>query len=337
MAMDSQLRDFAAADLRVSLYDGAAEKRTMYWDGRRYMVKFGYVLDSSNRETSRTSYVNVPVNEYIGSNVFAAVGLPTQHVMLGEWRGQSVVACEDFMQWLDPTWRLVHFKQLEISMPGEPGRSKARPEWEFVRHVIEDSPLIEPLRGRVMERFAAMTCVDALIGNFDRHSNNWGFITDGGANIVDLAPVYDCGSSLAPHLSRDEMRARLDDPTLMKEANVASPVMSMTVRGKRRTYAFFLTSDHAREFRRALVGLWPHLGAETTDRVVESVPGLDDLHRDFYRETLNARREYILRPAYRMALKEGLEPSDAVVDLQADYIDAVAMGCESFRQGGFTR
>ncbi|MEF2735707.1 MAG: oxysterol-binding protein 1, partial [Bifidobacterium choerinum] len=84
-------------------------------------------------------------------------------------------------------------------MPGESGRSKARPEWDFVRHVIEDSPDLDALRGRTMERFLRMTCVDALIGNFGRHSNNWGFITDVRSNIIDLAPIYDCGSSLAPH------------------------------------------------------------------------------------------------------------------------------------------
>lgn len=314
--MDSHYYDFSSLDLKVSMYDGAAEKRTMYMGGYRYMVKFGYVLDPDKRNSTRTSYVNLPVNEYIGSNIFAAVGIPAQRTLLGEWRGQSVVACLDFMQRLNPVYRLLHFKQLEVSMPGESGRSKARPEWDFVRHVLEDSPDLDAVREPAMRRFRQMICVDALIGNYDRHSNNWGFIADGNANIIDLAPIYDCGSSLAPHLSVEEMQARLADSKLMRDANLDSPTMAMNVHGKRRKYAYFLTGPHGAEFRRELIDLWPRLGKDVTDPVIDAVPHLDDLHRDFYRATLDARRQYVLKPAYELALKEqrdvGLDHDEAV-------------------------
>lgn len=173
-----------------------------------------------------------------------------------------------------------------------------------MRHVIADSPYIDVLRERTMRQFACMTCVDALIGNFDRSSDNWGFITDARSNIIDLAPVYDCGSSLAPHLSAEEMRARLDDPSLMREVNLASPVLSMTVNGKHREYAHFMVSAQAREFRHELIDLWPRIGKDVTDRVIDNVPGIDDLHRDFYRATIDTRREYVLKPALDLALEE---------------------------------
>ena len=72
--MDSGLHDFSQQDLKVSVYDGAAEKRTMYLGDRRYMVKFGYTLDEDKLNSSRTAYINTPVNEFIGSSVFAAAG-----------------------------------------------------------------------------------------------------------------------------------------------------------------------------------------------------------------------------------------------------------------------
>ena len=37
-----RVRDFSPYELKVSVYDGAAEKRTMLMDGLLYMVKFGY-------------------------------------------------------------------------------------------------------------------------------------------------------------------------------------------------------------------------------------------------------------------------------------------------------
>lgn len=72
-----RVRDFSPYELKVSVYDGAAEKRTMLMDGHLYMVKFGYDAAPQEEHPSRTSYVNLPVNEYIGSKVFAASGIPT--------------------------------------------------------------------------------------------------------------------------------------------------------------------------------------------------------------------------------------------------------------------
>ena len=305
--MTDVLYDFSDVDLKVSVYDGAAAKRTMLFGARQYMVKFGYALEQGiSGHSSRTSYVNTPVNEYIGSKVFEAAGIPTQEVLLGVWRGQSVVACKDFMYDLDPNLMLLHFKRLEISMPGESsGRSKARPDWEYVRHVLDEHDSLEALRAKTWKRFRQMVCIDALIGNYDRHANNWGFIANRRtADILDLAPVYDCGSSLAPSLSAESMRERLDDPALMRASVIDSPTIAMNVGGKRRKYSYFMVAAYARDFRKELPELWPLLSQEVTDDVIADVPGIDDLHRDFYKALIDARREYVLKPAYRMALLE---------------------------------
>jgi len=45
--------------------------------------------------------------------------------------------------------------------------------------------------------------VDTLIANPDRHSDNWGFIEEGGE--IKFAPIYDCGSALSPLLSDGQM------------------------------------------------------------------------------------------------------------------------------------
>ena len=197
-------------------------------------------------------------------------------------------------------------------MPGESGRSKARPDWEYVKHVLNDSKDIESVRGEAQRRFYQMLCIDALIGNYDRHSNNWGFIADGQANILSLAPVYDCGSSLMPHLSHEEMLSRLKDPKLMRQANIDSPTLAMNVHGKRRKYAFFMISKYASEFRKELPSLWDKISEEKIGRVVDETPGLDNLHKDFYTATLNVRRRYILEPALAMALDENRSLTSSV-------------------------
>ncbi len=47
-------------------------------------------------------------------------------------------------------------------------------------------------------RFWDMFIVDALIGNWDRHNGNWGFLYNSRTDEMTLAPVFDCGSSLFP-------------------------------------------------------------------------------------------------------------------------------------------
>ena len=57
-----------------------------------------------------------------------------------------------------------------------------------------------------------MFIVDALIGNWDRHNGNWGFLYNAATDEVTLAPVFDCGSCLFPQADEAIMRAVLDDP-----------------------------------------------------------------------------------------------------------------------------
>ena len=55
-----------------------------------------------------------------------------------------------------------------------------------------------------------MFVIDALLGNFDRHNGNWGFLvdTDGFSYI---APVFDCGSCLLPQADDKVMKQVLEN------------------------------------------------------------------------------------------------------------------------------
>ena len=65
-----------------------------------------------------------------------------------------------------------------------------------ILQTIEEQQLIEQVS--LMERFWDMFIVDALIGNWDRHNGNWGFLYDARIDEMTLAPVFDCGSCLNP-------------------------------------------------------------------------------------------------------------------------------------------
>lgn len=50
-----------------------------------------------------------------------------------------------------------------------------------------------------------MFIIEALIGNTDRHNENWRFLADNQTKEVEFAPIYDCGSCLNPMIDDNEM------------------------------------------------------------------------------------------------------------------------------------
>ncbi len=50
-----------------------------------------------------------------------------------------------------------------------------------------------------------MFIIDSLIGNTDRHNENWGFLLNKNTGKVEFAPIYDCGSCLNPMLEDEEI------------------------------------------------------------------------------------------------------------------------------------
>lgn len=68
---------------------------------------------------------------------------------------------------------------------------------------MEEQTAIEP--HVLKEWFWDIFIVDALIGNWDRHNGNWGFLYNSSTDEVSLAPVYDCGSCLFPQADEEIM------------------------------------------------------------------------------------------------------------------------------------
>lgn len=76
-----------------------------------------------------------------------------------------------------------------------------------------------------------MFIVDALIGNFDRHGANWGFLKKD--NKYSLAPIFDNGSSLFPQLvNEDEMKLILSDEDEINERVYKFPTSQIKLNDK---------------------------------------------------------------------------------------------------------
>ena len=69
-------------------------------------------------------------------------------------------------------------------------------------HVLERSPWDARVHARAKEQFAEYLVLDALIGNTDRHHENWGTVltVEGATRSIALAPSFDHASSLGREL-----------------------------------------------------------------------------------------------------------------------------------------
>ena len=81
-----------------------------------------------------------------------------------------------------------------------------------------------------------MFIADALIGNFDRHNGNWGFLINDYTLQVKLAPIYDCGSCLYPQMDDELMKTVLQDENELLNRIYVFPNSALKLNGNKINY-----------------------------------------------------------------------------------------------------
>jgi hypothetical protein len=111
---------------------------------------------------------------------------------MGVMRGRYAVACKDFelndTKYSQSDWELREFAGLENNVISRSQRGRT-PRLENVEYVLARHMVLEGVREQAIERYWDTMVVDALIGNFDRHSGSWGYMVNPFSNETELAPV----------------------------------------------------------------------------------------------------------------------------------------------------
>ena len=194
------LIDFTNLPRKNKTYAGAnGSKLSIMYDGVQYMLKFpGHAL-----KNKVMSYANSCVSEYIGCHIFNVIGIPAQETLLGTFTKNGteklVVACKDFT-----TAGLVlqDFASLKNTIIDSSYNGYGT-ELDDIIQTLEEQTAVNSYV--LKERFWDMFIVDALIGNWDRHNGNWGFLYNVQTDEISLAPVFDCGSCLFPQADESIM------------------------------------------------------------------------------------------------------------------------------------
>jgi hypothetical protein len=152
-------------------------------------------------------------SEKIAAEVAGLLGLPHARVELAELDGVRGSVCLDFAP---RNADLIHGNellwQMDSSYPMEQFWRVTAHTVENVLRVLSDTALRPPastdqsLGMTAAQVFVGYLALDALIGNGDRHHENWGLLRS--RDHLALAPTYDHASSLGREL-RDEKRRDL--------------------------------------------------------------------------------------------------------------------------------
>ena len=145
-----------------------------------------------------------------------------------------------------------------------------------------------------ISRFWDMFVVDTLIGNTDRHLGNWGFIKKD--DILTMAPIYDCGSSLHPLLSEEIQSELMKNPVEFKSKsyNLAS-VYKM--RGEKIIYHEIFKNPPV-DLKEAIKRIVPKIDMKKIKEIIASTEGLSKTQKEYYFKDILLRKEEILDKSY---------------------------------------
>ena len=244
-------------------------------------------------------YMNNQFSEYIGCNIFRICGFETQDTLLGYFTAPTgtkklVVGCKDFTQ---DGGILYEFSKLanQVQVDGKYGTSI-----ESVADIVNKNHIIKDKTG-IFSKFWDMFVVDALIGNSDRHFDNWGVIDR--SNEVAFAPIYDCGSSLAALISEEAMETLLSDSIRTDFKNREFNIVSCYSMNGKRIFYHEIFKNPPKELEEAIKRVVPKIEITAIIEFIESITVLSDIRKEYMKESVIMRYEQILLPALIKVMK----------------------------------
>lgn len=281
-------------------YNGANGKKiAIEYKGSQYMLKFP---TSAKDKPTALSYTNGCISEHIASSIFNIIGIQAQETILGTFevngREKLVCACKDFTIGGKVLYDFCSIKNTIIDSE----HNGTGTELEEILEVIEKQHFVNP---RILsEHFWNVFIVDALVGNFDRHNGNWGFIYNFETQQSEIAPVYDCGSCLLPQADDSIMQKILDNENELNTRVYNFPTSAIKYNERKINYYDFLMKAEYKECNAALNRIIPKINIREITEFINEVPYVSELQKKFYRRYIEARYEKIIISAYKFAMNQ---------------------------------
>lgn len=275
--------DFSNYKLSNIRYGGSERKLGILINDEPYMLKF--------QKNTKFGKRNNHLSEFLGSHIFELLGFNVHKTYLGKYKGEFVVACKDFV-----------INGYEFVPFNDVGESTIETDKETYQYTYEDIVLLLEKNRKItnvdetISIFFEMYIVDALLGNFDRHGANWGFLKK--ENKYQLAPIFDNGSCLFPQLvNEDEMNYILNNENELNERIYKFPTSQIKLGNKKSSYYEVISSLKYKECNEALIKIYPKVDINKIGELINSLD-ISTIHKNFYTSIIMERYKKILKHSY---------------------------------------
>lgn len=294
--------DFTSLITKKKSYGGAnGNKKSVIYQNELYMLK----LPNKAPINKNLSYANSAISEYLASKIFALVNIPVQETILGSYTHNDIkrlaVLCKDFEI---NGYRFYDFASLRNQVVD----SKTEGHSTELKDIIDtfSNQDIIPF-DTINAFFWKVFIIDALLGNWDRHNGNWGYLYNIDKDEVKIAPVFDNGSSLFPQADEKMMQAILNNNKEIMRRIYDRPLSAITINNEKINYFNFINSLENKDCNRALKELNPKINLIKIKKIIDEIGCLSKIQKKFYYTMIKKRKEGILDVAYQALMKKRKE------------------------------
>ena len=276
--------DYSIYEISNINYGGSERKIGIKIENEYYMIKFQKKTAFGKR--------NNHISEYLGSQIFNMLGVNAQETILGTFKDENVVVCKDFN--IDG-YQFVPFNDVGESTIEE-DKEKYQYSYEDIMSLLLLNKKITNVED-VVSSFWEIYIIDALLGNFDRHGNNWGFLKKN--NKYEMAPVFDNGSCLFPNMiNEDEMIYIMNSKEETAKRVYSFPTSQIKLNGKKSSYYDVINSLVYKECNEALINIFKRINLKEIFNLIDDIKSISEVHKSFYKYMLNERYEKIIKESY---------------------------------------
>ena len=286
--------DFTSCEINKFRYYGGRNggKICIIYNNEEYMLKFPVASES----TEEHEYSNSCISEYIACHILQTLGLNVQETILGKYNSggneKIVVACKDFTSYGKVFRQFAELKNSQI----ETSKNGYGTEISEVLETIELQQIYDVIK--LKEFFWDMFIADCLVGNFDRHNGNWGFLIDEKSKEVQIAPIYDCASCLYPQLTDSRIAEIIDLKDEMDARIYTFPNSALKENDNKINYYDYITNLKNQDCNNALKRIVPLIDMNKINEIIEKTEYISDLRKEFYKRIVYERYNKILKFAY---------------------------------------
>ena len=294
--------DFTNCEINKFKYYGGknGSKICIVYNNQDYMLKFPSLNDNDAEQT----YANNCISEYVACKIIKSLGFKVQDTILGTYNlngnTKVVVACKDFTSLGVVLRQFAELKNSQI----ESSKNGYGTELEEVIQTIESQQICDV--NYLKDFFWNMFIADTLVGNFDRHNGNWGFLINERLKEVEIAPIYDCASCLYPQLTDERIKKIIDDEEEMNARVFVFPNSALKIDDKKINYYDFISSLDNVDCNKALLRVFPRINLNVINEIIDNTLYISDIRKEFYKKIIKMRYDLLLKVNYnKLISKEG--------------------------------